>query len=421
MPELDADTLRVLLMDPTKPWGIVNELLHYRQATTKLQSVSSKDPIIPGSLLVLSCPFQDFSRSLSLPEDRPDLEGLPDVVINALRSGACHLVIDGAAEGWAFEPVVIERFHEMLAQFGVSPKVVTLLTQNRSFSKAYTDWSDERGILDKIQVICGQLWIPYIARQAVDCVDQFENAQHLIPSKKYVCLNSRPRLHRILLLCSLIKTQVLDEGYVSFGGFKQAGDLLGRSFRVGFEPDDLRRLYPPLSDEITYLEKRGTLIADISPDQPALLNTEFALPLYQDSYFTIVAESDFTNGSVDRVTEKILKPILGKHPFIIVGNPFSLERVRDMGFKTFAPYIDESYDQITDPALRFKSVTAEIQRLTTLPHQQLKKLCETLHDVTKYNYDYLTNEFVSGWCRSAVLKVESDLKTALNSSKKFDL
>ena len=92
-----------------------------------------------------------------------------------------------------------------------------------------------------------------------------------------------------------------------------------------------------------------------------------------------------------------------------------------MGFKTFAPYIDESYDQITDPALRFKSVTAEIQRLTTLSHQQLKKLCETLHDVTKYNYDYLTNEFVSGWCRSAVLKVESDLKTALNSSKKFDL
>ncbi|MEQ9110197.1 MAG: hypothetical protein RIF37_02835 [Rhodospirillaceae bacterium] len=409
MPILGLDTISLLLMDDNEPLGIVKEFLHYKQAMTTVQSVSSKDPIIPGSWLVLSCPFQDFSRSLSLPNDRCDLSGLPSTILEALRNRNCQLVIDGSKEGWAFEPLYAERFHEMFIQFDVSPTVATFLTQNRRFASDYISWAAQHRIAEKIQVLCAQYWIPQIARVALNYNKSFEGEQSVTRQKKYVCLNSRPRLHRILLLSSLLQAGVIDDGYVSFGGFTQNGNLQGKPFTIRFETDVLRNMYPALSDEITYLKTAAPLIVDIKHDDQRALTDGFALPLYRDSYFTIVAESDFTNGSIDRVTEKVLKPILGNHPFIIVGNPFSLERVRDMGFKTFAPYIDESYDQITDPALRFKSVTAEIQRLTTLSHQQLKKLCETLHDVTKYNYDYLTNEFVSGWCRSAVLKVESDL------------
>lgn len=404
-------------MDANEPLGIVKEFLHYRQAKTELQTVSSQEPIKLDSWLVLSCPFQDFSRSLSLPNDNCDLSGLPDTILNALRDRKCHLIIDGSKEGWEFEPVYAVRFHEMLAQFGVSPKVATFLSQNRKFASDYINWSTQHKIEEKIQVLCAQYWIPQVTREAVHYAEHFVDERCPIREKKYVCLNSRPRLHRILLLSSLVQAGVLRDGYVSFGGFTQNGNLQGKPFTIRFDTDVLQNMYPALSDEIKYLNTVAPLIVDIQHDNQRALTDGFALSLYNRSYFTIVSESDFTNGSIDRVTEKILKPILGKHPFVVVGNPYSLERLRDMGFKTFAPHLDESYDQILDPALRFKSVMTEIARLTSLSHQQLESLCNDLSDVTRYNYNHLTKRFIDCWNRNVIFNLIKNVEVQISAAR----
>ena len=44
------------------------------------------------------------------------------------------------------------------------------------------------------------------------------------------------------------------------------------------------------------------------------------------------------------MTEKIWKPIMAQHVFVVHGNHLYLQKLREMGFKTFGNYFDESYD-----------------------------------------------------------------------------
>lgn len=42
------------------------------------------------------------------------------------------------------------------------------------------------------------------------------------------------------------------------------------------------------------------------------------------------------------------------HPFIVYGSPFTLKSLRELGFKTFSPFIDESYDETISPFRRMQ-------------------------------------------------------------------
>jgi hypothetical protein len=52
------------------------------------------------------------------------------------------------------------------------------------------------------------------------------------------------------------------------------------------------------------------------------------------------------------ISEKTFFAMRNFHPFLIMGEPNSLHRLRDHGYQTFSRWIDESYDLILDPAER---------------------------------------------------------------------
>ena len=72
-----------------------------------------------------------------------------------------------------------------------------------------------------------------------------------------------------------------------------------------------------------------------------------ARKFYQNSLLSIVTE---TNWDLPHLTstEKSFKPFRDKHPFIIVGVDGALKSMRNLGFKTFSEFWDESYDEIED-------------------------------------------------------------------------
>jgi len=84
---------------------------------------------------------------------------------------------------------------------------------------------------------------------------------------------------------------------------------------------------------------------------------------YKHVRSVLVSETDSTDGSIWRVTEKSIKPIFFEKPFLIHGNPLSLSLLRECGFQTFHPIIDETYDTVTNSELRFILLMKEIQRL----------------------------------------------------------
>jgi hypothetical protein len=116
---------------------------------------------------------------------------------------------------------------------------------------------------------------------------------------------------------------------------------------------------------------------------------------YRDSYFNIVTETHFYENALF-LSEKIYKPIIYKQPFLVYSSPFSMKRLRTIGYKTFSSIIDESYDLEVDNNKRRKMIELEIERLCNLPLDELHNLYVSIKDILEYNFEYFINKLDRG-------------------------
>jgi hypothetical protein len=104
---------------------------------------------------------------------------------------------------------------------------------------------------------------------------------------------------------------------------------------------------------------------------------------YQTYFLEIVAE---TNTYSNRFfTEKTVKNFhLGK-PFLLLNGQHSLRYLHSLGFQTFAPWIDESYDTISSSRDRLAAITAEIDRLAAMSLVDLQQMHAQMKSVFEHN------------------------------------
>ena len=61
--------------------------------------------------------------------------------------------------------------------------------------------------------------------------------------------------------------------------------------------------------------------------------------------------------------------------------------MKSLGYKTFSPIINESYDTYEDSAERFYMVMKEIKRLCSKSKEELIEMFKQVDDVLNYNYN----------------------------------
>jgi hypothetical protein len=105
---------------------------------------------------------------------------------------------------------------------------------------------------------------------------------------------------------------------------------------------------------------------------------------YKNSYLYICTET-FTHGEHKSLTEKVFKPIVNLQPFVLIAYPKALELLRNLGFKTFSNFIDESYDDEVDEVKRIHMVYNEIQRISNFTHEEIHEWYWGMKDILEYN------------------------------------
>ena len=124
--------------------------------------------------------------------------------------------------------------------------------------------------------------------------------------------------------------------------------------------------------------------------------------LYDSAFLSILTESDFEstikvkllsllNNETDEIfefrndylTEKTSRNLMMGLPFIMVGPYKSLDRLKNMGFKTFEMIIDESYDMEPDPLQRFEMIKNEIIKISKLSVDELRNINKLVVDLIK--------------------------------------
>lgn len=111
--------------------------------------------------------------------------------------------------------------------------------------------------------------------------------------------------------------------------------------------------------------------------------------LSQNVLFEIISETDSEKNLF--LSEKTFKAILNKNPFVLLGNRFILKYLRYLGFKTFHPLIDESYDSIPNKYKRFEKALSTAEDLCKLSLIDCEKKLSALQEICEHNYNHFLN------------------------------
>jgi hypothetical protein len=107
----------------------------------------------------------------------------------------------------------------------------------------------------------------------------------------------------------------------------------------------------------------------------------------QDSLIYVPTETVYF-GQRSHLTEKTFKAIALEMPFILVAPAHSLKYLREYGFQTFSPVIDESYDDIEDDILRIERVAQILLDLQARSAAAKIQLHQALLPAVEYNYKH---------------------------------
>ncbi len=316
-------------------------------------------------------------------------DDLPDQVRRRIESGEARVVFDASSEGLDHTPARTGAVHSVLERLGAPFGRAVYITQHRGFPEDYEAFCTAAGMSQRMTILNYDYWIkrlvmPYeikgkgfLARRRA----LFQARARSRP-RRFLSLNRSPRPSKLVFLLSLLRDGLWDQGYVSFGGFDQLERMkLGhvhRLIKTVRNLDGFAELVPELSPFLQPLADMGVIEFNVAmPETPLKIydrhTNDLALAEYHQSWFTAVTESEMSPRPA-RVTEKVFKPLLNFHPFVVFGNPGSLGFLRGLGFETFPEMFDETYDQVETPRARFDMAYAQLARLCRMDEAELSRL-----------------------------------------------
>jgi len=211
-------------------------------------------------------------------------------------------------------------------------------------------------------------------------------------NKKFVCLIKRYKLERCMLFILLNNRNLINQGHISFTSSEDDPPWLEIT-------KELYNSFPGLSYEIDQLDPDTENKIPLQLDEVDRHTTNRYLydfhtgldTFYVNSYFSLVLETNFSRKHGLMVTEKIIRAIVNRHPFIVVGPDHYLALLRLLGYKTFSGIIDESYDLETNHENRLVKITNEVDRLCNLTGTDLQDFLIKSQEICEYNFQRFVN------------------------------
>ena len=189
----------------------------------------------------------------------------------------------------------------------------------------------------------------------------------------------------------------------NFVPFCWVGDLKGLNFyqsskksitddkqrNVVYQTDKISNLiytFPHRINETCFSQSRYSDIVDLNLFTTCARQdlTSEVSDFYNDFFLEVVSETVFDYPHVF-VSEKTLKPLLFKTPFIVFGAQGTLEYLKKNGFKTFNNFWNESYDSESDPHLRFLKCCEVIRNTIIKPLEELKSMYQEMIPILEHN------------------------------------
>lgn len=310
--------------------------------------------------------------------------------LERLQNKTCILMLNNAHE--AFHTVVRPIYDIAIKQLNIPPEQIVLISESAVIDKEVENIATEYN-LGKIKTE----WMRLFEHDTMVVEhNPISTLEHKIYNKKFISFNRRWRLHRPALVALLELNNLIDDGYISLA---KSDD--GKDWDVFY--DEMTWTLRYNSDFVnTFIQNKDRIksIPEMKLDQEdmtvnhAHIFTDSVDMYYENTYFSVISETNFfkETGEGLFVSEKIFRPILKKHPFILLSRPNTLNMMQNIGYKTFGSIINEEYDSEEDDCKRMLMIIDEIKRLCNLSDTELQLFLNEAKHITEYNYQVLLNK-----------------------------
>ena len=279
-----------------------------------------------------------------------------DDILNAIQAGKTHILFYMLTESPTLDMTTkIQNIADRLSS-AIDPKKVLYITGACDGAEAYEKLCIDNNWKTRISVISANAHYFSLSFPLLDSLP----IEYRVKKKEkiFLCFNKMPRQHRLDLLEMMLEHNYVDCGFYSFEG-SNYWDVMP----MPGSNDPTK--YPNIKKN----SDKFPLRLNITPERtnPTDLIEE-DIKYFEESYFSIVTETPFYDGQSHGlnstfITEKTLKCLGCMHPFIMLGRPNSLSELRRIGYKTFSPMIDESYDLVENDTDRLTAIFKEIHVL----------------------------------------------------------
>jgi hypothetical protein len=204
--------------------------------------------------------------------------------------------------------------------------------------------------------------------------------------KIFLCWYARPTANR-LGLAAYCDTRYPNDSHVGCQGtidtdFSRSHFELDKLFRYRAESliefGNLVNKLPMILNHVSKWSPYDNDVQDVVTKQ-----------LYKDIFVDIVSET-FVMGDTFFPTEKTMRPLLFKKPFIMFGPRNFLIYLRQLGFKTFYEFWSEDYDSY-EGGERFNMILKIIDSIASKSKTELYEMYQQMESILEHNYQIIVN------------------------------
>jgi hypothetical protein len=307
------------------------------------------------------------------------LERFDKSIQHEIRYGNAYLILNHQCE--SYTQSFLKQIYKHLTAAGIPNYKIIYMVAAADIEREHNTFVLDNNIQHKISV----MYVHHVyKRLSTFNLKSFKYDKHAKKEKKYLSLNRRWHDHRLMLTSLLSYYDLLEHGYVSLGVMQN---------EISQAKNNISK-YTKFIDGFNKFETRLPLqvdLVDLSINQFQI--NSLPIEFYQQSCFSIVSSTMALadqEGSVG-FTEKEVKPILAKHPFIIHNRPGVIKHLKNLGFLTFEKWFDESYDLEENDITRLEMIVAEVKRLCNLSFNEWKIMLDDMEPILEHNYNRMVN------------------------------
>lgn len=335
-------------------------------------------------------------------------------LINDLRQGQnpseVKVVFQYLSEGtmWVVNRKwFMHAIHDFCTEHNIPPSNVTYHGSNYRMDEVYDKWHKlYYPNQQKINLLYGSFGLRLYANDSHWRSEVFVPNQpnKEIRPKRFNCLNANMGLpHRIMLLKSFYENGLLDEerNILSFhldlkSPYVDLPDELYNRCPIQY---DVKGSWDDVYDVLLKPVVKGIIDYNKGGDYSQI---------YNDTYFTVTTEScecysfidnHFMDKELDShmsqfhreafLTEKIFRPMIYWHPQLVISTDGTLRILKELGFKTFNDYWDESYDDEPDGKKRIEMITKIVKQLDAMSLEEWHKMYLDMMPILEHNRQQL--------------------------------